>query len=189
MRRRRSVLRRLAVVLAPALVVALGWAWFSAVPLREALAATRRQHVDVARDVPDARMLEQAQARVAVLRAAVAAATAARPAVPSTAPAATVPASSRARWRLQLSEVLAAHRLRLLGEERLDVELPAAVAKALGGESGTRWPAWSLRLAGTYPDVVAAIAALQSAALPCHVLDLEMKRDAAGQLAWTLVVG
>ena len=189
MRRRRSVLRRVAIVLLPALVVAVAWSWLSALPLRETLASTRKQHRDVTRDIPNAAMVEQVQAHVASLRAEVSAAAAARQPLPRTAVAATVAPSARAQWRLQLSDILANNRLRLVGEERLDVDLPPQVARALGGDGATRWPAWSLQISGSYPDVLAAIASLQTAALPCHVLDLEVRRDTDGKLAWTLVVG
>ena len=53
----------------------------------------------------------------------------------------------------------------------------------------TRVPAWSLRLEGGYLDVLAVIAAWQQAALPCHVFEIEMRRDPAGTLLWTMVVG
>jgi hypothetical protein len=182
--------RRWSIVLAPAALVAAALVAIVAWPLRQTLAATQQQVVAVTRGLPDAAQVQQALARVAALRAELQAAQTARlPAVP-TAPVATVPQSGRARWRLQLSEVLARHSLQLVDEERSDLDLPAAVARTLRGDAtAARVSVWTLRFLGNYLDVLVALESLRAAPLPCHVLDLSLRRDGNGALLWTLVVG
>lgn len=188
MRRRSSTVAIVCLVLAPAaLVAAAVWLW-SSEPLRVALADTRRQQAEVAREQPTARHLADAQARVAALRAQLATAAAAQP-LPEPAANRVVPATERAEWRAQVTSALVARRLDLVDEERTEIDLPPVVARAFAVADATRLPAWSLRLSGAYLDVLGAIDDLQRGLLPCHVFELRMRRDAAGALEWTLVVG
>ncbi|MBL8738074.1 MAG: hypothetical protein JNL12_16695, partial [Planctomycetes bacterium] len=100
-----------------------------------------------------------------------------------------VAANERATWHRQVDEVLARHRLVVRSETRQELTLPPAVQNGLAGlAAGSRTAAWTLQLAGSYPDVLAALRDLQHGSLPVVVLDLSMRRDADGALLWTLVV-
>lgn len=186
----RAGLVRLAWILGPALLVAGLAAFSSSWPLRQTLLARERDQLALRDSLPTAAMLQAAEGRRGELRERLRAREAAL-ATPPAAPPTTilVAANERATWHRQVDEVLARHRLVVRGETRQELGLPAAVGNGLAGlGAGSRTTAWTLQLAGSYPDVLAALQELQRAPLPVVVLDLVMRRDADGALVWTLVV-
>lgn len=181
---------RLAWMLGPALLVAGLAAFASAWPLRQTLLAKEREHVALRDSLPTAAVLQAAEARRGELRERLRAREVAL-ATPPVAPPTMilVAANERASWHRQVDEVLARHRLLVRTEKRQELALPSAVQNGLAGlAAGSRTPAWTLELTGSYPNVLAALRELQQGALPVVVLDLSMRRDAEGVLLWTLVV-
>ena len=186
----RSGLVRLAWILGPALLVAGLASFWSSWPLRQTLLAKEREQLALRDSLPTAAVLQTAEARRSELRERLRAREAALTTPPAPPPTAIlVAANERATWHRQVDEVLARHRLVVRSETRQDLGLPPAVSNGLAGVgAGSRTAAWTLQLAGSYPDVLAALQELQRAPLPVVVLDLSMRRDADGGLVWTLVV-
>lgn len=184
----RATSSRWALLLAPTLLVLGAAAAFSSLPLRETLAAARQQERQAAGALPTPERLAAAERQLADLRTTLQQRSAAVGSPPaSAAPVVLTPA--RAAWHRQLTDVLQQHRLVVLAEERLELDLPPAVARGVFGPAGaTHHAAWSLQLAGGYLDVLAAMAALRQVPLPTFVLELAMRRTGEGELVWTLVV-
>lgn len=185
---RRSVVAWLARLLGPAVFVLASAAVFSSWPLRTTLAAARQQEREVAAALPRPEQIAEAEQQLATLRATLQQ----RLGNPLPSPTAGLPAVAapgRAAWHRQLTDVLQRHRLVVLAEDRVDVDLPAGVALGLFGNAAhSRCAAWSLQLTGSYLDVLAAVTALREGPLPTFVLELSMRRLADGALTWTLVV-
>lgn len=186
----RPGLVRLLWILGPALLVAGLAAFSSSWPLRQTLLAKEREQLALRDSLPTAAVLQAAEARRSELRERLRQREAALATPPTPPPTAIlVAANERASWHRQIDEVLARHRLVVRSETRHELGLPPAVGSGLAGlGAGSRSAAWTLQLAGSYPDVLAALAELQRAPLPVVVLDLAMRRDADGALVWTLVV-
>jgi hypothetical protein len=186
----RSRARSLLFVLGPAvLVAALAW-WFSSWPLRQNLQAKERELATVRAALPTAAALQAVEQRRAELRERLRQRQEAL-ANPVVATPATilVAANERATWHLQLEDVLARHQLAVHREQRTEIAVPAALAQGLLGlVAGTRVTAWTLHWSGSYPDVLAALTELQQANIPFVVLELGMRRDQQGALAWNMVV-
>lgn len=181
---------RVAWILGPALLVAGLAAFSSSWPLRQTLLAKEREHLALRDSLPTAAVLQAAEARRGELRERLRARDAALATPPAPPPTAIlVAANERATWHRQVDEVLARHRLVVRSETRQELALPPAVQNGLAGlTAGSRTAAWTMQLAGSYPDVLAALRDLQHGSLPVVVLDLSMRRDADGALLWTLVV-
>ena len=179
---------RWTLLLAPTMLVVGAAAVFSSLPLRDALAQAQQQERAVAGALPRPEQLAAAEQQLSALRAKLQQRAQAVGSAPAGG-AMVVASPERAAWHRQLTDVLQRNRLVVLAEERLDVDLPAAVARSLFGPAGsTHHAAWSLQLAGGYLDVLAAVTALRQVPLPTFVLELAMQRTGDGHLVWTLVV-
>lgn len=191
MRRRPSPLATTALVLLPALLVAGGYAFWSGLPLRATVAATEHQIREIELRLPSAQEMQDVQARADELRSELAAVLAARQPAPGAGGGTFVGNPERAQWRLALSDALQRHELTLLAEERIETDLPPNIARGLTGAAAARThlSTWSLKLRGGYLDLLAAVTALREQSLPFYLLELAMKRDGAGAVTWTLVVG
>lgn len=191
--KRRGTSRLLVAVLvvAPALLVAAAYAWWFGLPLRAQIERTEAQIRAVQASLPSTALVQQVNDRADALRADLAEIVAARKPAPASGQATFVPSAERAQWRLLLSDTLQKHGLVLVAEERTELDLPANIARGLTGAavSRTHVSAWSLQVRGAYLALLAAVGELRSAAVPFHLLELGMRRDGAGQVTWTMVVG
>lgn len=184
----RSTAGRWALLLTPTLLVLGAALVFSSLPLRTTLATARQHEREVAGALPTAEQIAAAERQLAELRTQLQQRAAAAGGGASVAAPAVV-SPERAAWHRQLTDVLQGHRLVVLAEERVEVDLPASVARGVFGPAGsTHHTAWSLQLAGGYLDVLTAMAALRQVPLPTFVLELAMRRTGDGELLWTLVV-
>ncbi len=179
------------LMLAPALLAAGGYLWWFGLPLRAGIAATDGQIRAVQAALPSAAQIGEVHQRADALRAELAVIAAQRQPTTPLGGAVFVPSPERARWRLLLSDTLQRHRLAVMTEERTELDLPATIARGLTGLAlpRTQVSAWSLQVRGGYLDLLAAITELRAASIRFHLLELGMRRDAAGQLIWTMVVG
>jgi len=184
----RSPAGRWALLLTPTLLVLGAAVAFSSLPLRTTLATARQHEREVAGALPTAAQIAAAEQQLAELRSRLQQRAAAAGSGSSVAAPAVV-SPERAAWHRQLTDVLQHHRLVVLAEDRLEIDLPASIARGVFGPAGaTHHTAWSLQLAGGYLDVLAAMAALRQVPLPTSVLELAMRRNSDGALVWTLVV-